>query len=74
VDLKVVVTSFWGRPVTNLTRNDFEIWEDGEWREISHFALVTDGVADGAAEVPASPPSARTSSISPPPPRLWRRA
>jgi hypothetical protein len=54
VDLKVVVTSFWGRPVTNLTRDDFEIWEDGERREISYFALVTDGAVDGAAELSAS--------------------
>jgi VWFA-related protein len=60
VDLKVVVTSFWGRPVTSLTRDDFEIWEDGERREISHFALVTDGLVDGAAEVSAPPPSGAT--------------
>jgi VWFA-related protein len=62
VDLKVVVTSFWGRPVTNLTRDDFEIWEDGERREISHFALVTDGAVDGAAELSASLASGATSS------------
>lgn len=46
VDLNVVVTTFWGRPVTDLTRDDFEIWEDGEPRQISHFGRVIDGVAE----------------------------
>ncbi|MCP3957000.1 MAG: VWA domain-containing protein [bacterium] len=50
VDLNVVVTSYWGRPVTDLTRDDFEIYEDGEPRQISHFSRVVDGVPEGAAE------------------------
>ena len=58
VDLDVVVTTLWGRQVTDLTRDDFEIWEDGERREISHFARVIDGVPEGAGEIATLPPGA----------------
>ncbi|MDH3744257.1 MAG: VWA domain-containing protein [Acidobacteriota bacterium] len=66
VDLNVVVTTLWGRPVTDLTRDDFEIWEDGELRPISHFIRVIDGVPDPGTELSTSP------SLTPPkesPPR-----
>lgn len=54
VDLNVVVTTITGKPVNDLGRDDFEIREDGEVREISHFSRVVDGVAQ-ATTVPASP-------------------
>ena len=53
VNLNVVVTSVWGRQIIDLTRDDFEIWEDGERREISHFSRVIDGVPDAAGETAA---------------------
>lgn len=43
VTLRVVVTTLLDHPVTDLTGEDFEIWEDGERREITHFERVTDG-------------------------------
>ena len=46
VTLRVVVTTLLDHPVTDLTREDFEIWEDGERREITHFERVTDGRID----------------------------
>ncbi len=57
VNLNVVVTSYWGRPITDLTRDDFEIFEDGERRQISHFARVLDGVPDDVGEIAALPRS-----------------
>ncbi len=66
VDLNVVVTTFWGRLVTDLTRDDFEIWEAGERREISHFARVIDGVPDDAGAIAALPPGAAESIDSQP--------
>jgi len=60
VDLNVVVTNFWGQPVTSLTRDDFEIWEDGEPRSISHFERVIDGVGEHGerAQAREAPPGA----------------
>ncbi len=46
VTLRVVVTTLLDHPVTDLTRDDFEIWEDGERREITHFERVSDGRID----------------------------
>jgi len=56
VTLRVVVTTLLDHPVTDLTRDDFEIWEDGERREITHFERVTDGRIDepGAGNVRAA--------------------
>ncbi len=48
VTLRVVVTTVLDQPVIDLTRDDFEIWEDGERREITHFERVTDGAIEGA--------------------------
>ncbi len=68
VTLRVVVTTLLDHPVTDLTRDDFEIWEDGERREITHFERVTDGRIDepGAGNVRAA------DDILPPPSDLQR--
>ena len=50
VTLRVVVTTLLDHPVTDLTRDDFEIWEDGERREITHFERVSDGRIDEFGE------------------------
>lgn len=43
VNLDVVVSSIWGRPVTDLTAADFVVLEDGEPREISNFTRYVEG-------------------------------
>ena len=40
VNVDVTVTDRHGQPVSNLTRNDFEILEDGKLQPISNFYLV----------------------------------
>ncbi len=47
VNVEVVVTDKDGRPVTGLTRDDFEVFEDGERVELSNFYAV--GGAEGLA-------------------------
>jgi VWFA-related protein len=51
VDIDAVVTDERGNPVTNLTKDDFELYEDGRRQEISTFALVD--IAMPAAGRPA---------------------
>lgn len=53
VDLPVVVTDSAGRPILGLTRDDFEVYEDGKRVELTNFYAVAHGqrVADeGEAE------------------------
>jgi len=57
VNVHVVITTFSGKPITGLTRDDFLVWEDGEPREITHFAQVLDGVPEPAFD-PTSPEAA----------------
>lgn len=67
INIEVVVTDKEGKPVTGLTRNDFELSVDGRPVEISNFYAVDQGkrapavaetatspeVAEAVAEVPA---------------------
>jgi len=62
VTLRVIVTTALDRPVTDLNREDFEIWEDSEHREITHFERVTDGSIDDVGDGSFR----ETSHISPP--------
>lgn len=52
VNVEVMVTDKDGNPVTGLTQDDFEIYEDGERVEITNFAAVERGetVLAGAEE------------------------
>ena len=43
VNVEVFVTDKQGNPVTGLTRDDFQIFEDGEPYEITNFFAVEDG-------------------------------
>jgi VWFA-related protein len=59
VSIEVVVTDAWGNPVPGLTKDDFEVLEDGQPMEISHF-YAAPGVAApfgevGVEEVDGSP-------------------
>ncbi len=40
VEVDAVVTDSQGMPITNLTKNDFEIFEDGKKQDVSTFSLV----------------------------------
>ncbi len=55
-----------GRPVTGLTREDFRILEDGEEREITHFAWVGGGTTlqgPGGEESVTAPPGAQAPHV-----------
>jgi VWFA-related protein len=52
VRVDVIVTDRSGKPVTNLTRDDFEILEDGKPQAIEQFRLI-DTVAGGGDPLPA---------------------
>jgi VWFA-related protein len=52
VQVDAVVTDHHGHQVRNLTKNDFELLEDGKPRLITHFSYVQTGAAQpGAAEI-----------------------
>lgn len=40
VEVDAVVTDAQGTPISNLTKNDFEIYEDGKKQEVSTFSLI----------------------------------
>ncbi len=60
INVEVVVTDKQGRPITGLTREDFEIFEDGREVEISNFhevrGLTVDNPADEEPSVPIDEP------------------
>lgn len=41
VEVDAIVTDGQGNPVTNLTKNDFELFEDGRRQDIASFSLVS---------------------------------
>lgn len=51
VNIEVYVTDKDGHPVTGLTREDFELYEDGERVEITNFFAVEDGTVPMRATV-----------------------
>lgn len=69
VSVDVVVTDANGKPLTGLTRDDFELLENGKPVEISHFSRIAEGrlehdPAGSAAAADAAEPAARN-------PVLW---
>lgn len=60
VNVEVRVTDRKGRPVTGLTRDDFELYEDGRRVAIEYFSEHQEGRAAGAeaAPEPGPPPEA----------------
>lgn len=58
VNVDVLVTDRAGRPVTDLRREDFEVFEDGKRVEVTNFqALKASGVASVPLPAPSSPPA-----------------
>ena len=58
VELRVVVTDKKGQPITDLTREDFVLLEDGQPQEISFFSAVEIGgseVSEGVEPVTRTP-------------------
>src|SRR5687768_2383715 len=53
IDVDVAVTDRQGNPLTNLTRDDFELYEDGKRVDIAYFSRIADG---RIADMPAPPP------------------
>ena len=70
VNVEVYVTDKKGEPVTGLTAEDFEIYEDGEPMEITNFYVARgEAAAVPEIEVPAAPaaePSAAGPELPPP--------
>lgn len=66
IDVDVAVTDRQGNPITNLTREDFELYEDGKRLEIPYFSRIVDGrIADVQPGSPGQagalpPPAMRT--------------
>lgn len=54
IDVDVVVTGRDGKPLTNLTRADFELYEDGKRVEIAYFSTIVDGGLARASKVVGS--------------------
>jgi len=75
IDIDVVVTDKQGNPLTNLTRDDFELYEDGKRVEVPYFTRIVEGrIADvpAAAADPAQPAgAAATAPATPRTPLTW---
>ena len=56
VQVDAVVTDARGKPVTNLTADDFEVFQDGKAQTITNFAFID--VRDSRINTPFAPPAA----------------
>ena len=68
VNVDVTVTDRGGKPITGLTRDDFEVLEDGVRQPITNFHVVQNAVAR-----PGDTPSAKADSEPPPQAERFRR-
>lgn len=67
VQLDVVVTRD-GKPVTNLSADDFEIYEDGKRQNITNFAFISNVAPRAASPAPEKADKAETTVPDAPPP------
>lgn len=63
VQVDAVVTDRDGRPVTGLTKDDFELFEDGKPRAITHFSFVTGGSGQSSAPGRNAPAATRAEDV-----------
>lgn len=64
-NVDVIVTGKDGKPVRGLTRDDFEVFEDGVKKEISNFAEVREERADLSVTPSSSAEAAQAAPIAP---------
>src|SRR5438876_5206448 len=57
VNVDVAVTDAAGRPVTNLTRDDFEVFEDGKPQKVANFYVIENSGVKAKAEPVSSSPT-----------------
>jgi VWFA-related protein len=62
VNVDVTVTDHHGKPLMNLTRDDFEIFEDGKPMKVSNFSLVEKTVQSITTTTPATQQQVAASS------------
>ncbi|MBV9493933.1 MAG: VWA domain-containing protein [Acidobacteria bacterium] len=56
INVDAIVTDGSGRPARGLTKDDFEVFENGNRQEITNFAEMTGGAKAGDAQAPKSEP------------------
>ena len=56
VNIEVFVRDKEGRPVTGLTVDDFEVFQDGQLRELTNFLFVDEGYRPTEQGLPAATP------------------
>ncbi|MEM9291906.1 MAG: VWA domain-containing protein [Acidobacteriota bacterium] len=70
VNVDVVVTNRRGEVVRGLTREDFELYEDGDRVEITNFAVVDGGAASSQETSASGEPKVEVAVEAEPPPPL----
>ena len=58
INVDVAVTDGTGNPVTSLTKDDFEIFEDGKPQTVANFYVIENSGVKGNAQSPAAPAAA----------------
>lgn len=71
VTVTVVVRDKDGRPVGNLERKDFRLFDSGKPQEITGFRIETTAPKPAAAEAPASKPREAIAPVAPPTPQRF---
>jgi VWFA-related protein len=62
VNVDVTVTDRSGKPLMNLTRDDFEVFEDGKPMKVSNFSMIEKTVKSVTTTIPSSQQAAETPS------------
>ena len=67
INVDVFATDKKGRPISGLTPEDFELYEDGRRVEISHFFAATEGSVSSSSAIPATTGQSSASAEAPQP-------